>query len=114
MINLVFQGSGCLGTLDDLREGRLCQPDPRWLEANYFHPVEMNNWLEMLDQLLVKRALRQLPARRRIVLRGRVRRRLRLMIPAALWPHLRRVRDVVSPSPHSQEASAHSAPAAPT
>jgi Putative glycosyltransferase (DUF6716) len=112
MINLVFQESGCLGTLDDLREGRLCQPDPRWLEANYFHPVEMNNWLEMLDQLLEKRALRQLPARRRIVLRGRVRRRLRLMIPAALWPHLRRVRDVVSPSPHSQAASAHSARAA--
>jgi hypothetical protein len=112
MINLVFQESGCLGTLDDLREGRLCQPDPRWLEANYFHPVEKNNWLEMLNQLLEKRALRQLPARRRIVLRGRVRRRLRLMIPAALWPHLRRVRDVVIPSRHSQAASAPSARAA--
>jgi len=40
MINLVFEESGCLGTLDDLRSGRLCQPDPRWLEANYFHPAE--------------------------------------------------------------------------
>jgi hypothetical protein len=30
MINLVFQESGCLGTLDDLRSGRLGQPDPLW------------------------------------------------------------------------------------
>jgi hypothetical protein len=110
MINLVFQESGCLGTLDDLREGRLCQPDPHWLEANYFHPAEENNWLELLNQLLEQRASGQLPARpRRMVLRGRVRRRLRLMIPAALWPHLRRVRDVVSPRRQSQAASAPSA-----
>jgi hypothetical protein len=107
MINLVFQESGCLGTLDDLREGRLCQPDPNWLEANYFHPAEENNWLELLNQLLEQRASGRLPARpRRMVLRGRVRRRLRLMIPAALWPHLRRVRDVVSPSRQSQGAPA--------
>ena len=112
MINLVFQQSGCLGTLDDLREGRLCQPDPRWLEANYFHPVEKNNWLEMLNQLLEKRASGQLPARRRIVLRGRARRRLRLMIPAALWPHLRRVRDVLSPNRPAQGAPGASARAA--
>ena len=112
MINLVFQESGCLGTLDDLREGRLCQPDPRWLEANYFHPVAKNNWLEMLNQLLEKRASGQLPARRRIVLRGRVRRRLRLMIPAALWPHLRRVRDVLRPSRPPQRAPGASARAA--
>ncbi len=110
MINLVFQESGCLGTLDDLREGRLCHPDPHWLEANYFHSAEENNWLELLNQLLEQRASGQLPARpRRMVLRGRVRRRLRLMIPAALWPHLRRVRDVVGPSRQSQAASAPSA-----
>ena len=103
MINLVFQESGCIGTLDDLREGRLCQADPRWLEANYFHPAEENNWLELLNQLLAKRASGQLPARpRRMIYRGRVRRRLRLLIPAGLWPHLRRVRDVVSPSQRSQ------------
>jgi hypothetical protein len=107
MINLVFQESGCLGTLDDLREGRLCQPDPHWLEANYFHPAEENNWLELLDQLLTKRATGQLPAwPPRAVLRGRIRRRIRLMIPAALWPHLRRMRDVVTPSRQYQVTSA--------
>ena len=32
LINLVFEGSGCPGTLDDLRRSRLFQPDPDWLE----------------------------------------------------------------------------------
>jgi len=115
MINLVFEESGCLGTLDDLRSGRLWQPDPRWLEANYFHPAEENNWLELLNQLLEVRAAGQLPPRphRRALLRGRVRRRLRLMIPAALWPHLRRFHRVVSTSrqstrsPHTLRVSPH-------
>jgi hypothetical protein len=99
MINLVFEDSGCLGTLDDLRSGRLCQPDPRWLEANYFHPAQENDWLELLNQLVAVRAAGQLPPRphRRALLRGRVRRRLRLMIPAALWPHLRRLHGFVGP-----------------
>jgi hypothetical protein len=38
MINLVFAGSGCLGTLSDLIAGRWRQPEPAWLAANYFHP----------------------------------------------------------------------------
>ena len=98
MINLVFEESGCLGTLDDLRSGRLCQADPRWLEANYFHPAGDNNWLELLNQLLeVHAAGRLAPLPRwRGSLRGRVRRRLRLMVPAALWPDIRRLRGVVS------------------
>ena len=103
MINLVFEESGCLGTLDDLRSGRLCQAAPRWLEANYFHPAGENNWLELLNQLLEVRAAGQLAPlpRWRDSLRGRMRRRLRLMIPAALWPYIRRLRGVVSPSRQS-------------
>jgi hypothetical protein len=93
MINLVFEGSGCLGTLDDLRCGRLFQPDPRWRDANYFHPPEENNWLELLTQLLALRAAGLLPprSRSRVALHRRVRRRLRLILPAALWPHVRSV-----------------------
>ena len=103
MINLVFEESGCLGTLDDLRSGRLCQAAPRWLEANYFHPAGENNWLELLNQLLEVRAAGQLAPlpRWRDSLRGRMRRRLRLMIPAALWPYIRRLRGVVSSSRQS-------------
>jgi len=93
MFNLVYEESGCLGTLDDLRSGRLCQPDPRWLTANYFHPAEENNWLELLNQLLELRAAGQLPQRpnSRTPLWRRARRRLRLMIPAGMWPYLRRL-----------------------
>ena len=99
MINLVFEESGCLGTLDDLRSGRLCQADPQWLEANYFHPAGENNWLELLNRLLAVRAAGQLAPLPRWsgTLQGRVRRRLRLMIPAALWPHIRRLRGAAQP-----------------
>jgi hypothetical protein len=98
MINLVFEDSGCLGTLDDLRLGRLRHPDPRWLEANYFHSAEENNWLELLSQLLVLRAAGQLPPRPRVraSLLTRSHRRLRLMIPRRMWPHLRRLRDLAA------------------
>ena len=99
MINLVFQDSGCLGTLDDLRSGRLGHPNSQWLEANYFHPSEENSWLNLLSQLLALRAAGQLapPPRLRTSLPMRMRRRLRLMIPAWLWLLLRRLHSVVVP-----------------
>jgi hypothetical protein len=98
MINLVFEESGCLGTLDDLRSGRLCQPDPQWLAANYFHPADENNWLDLLQELLTLNAAGQLPPRPRFKasLLGRVRRRLRLIIPPGMWPHLRRLHVLVT------------------
>jgi hypothetical protein len=107
MINLVFEESGCLGTLDDVRSGRLCQPDPQWMAANYFHQAEENNWLALLNQLLELRATGQLPERPRSTgfLWSGVRRRLRLMIPAQLWPHLRRLHGPVSTSRHSTPVS---------
>lgn len=91
MINLVFEGSGCLGTLDDLRHGRLCHPAPEWLEANYFHRAEDNDWLARLGELLAARAARQLPGRppSTASLRLRVRWRLRLTIPNSWWRRLR-------------------------
>jgi hypothetical protein len=93
MINLVFEGSGCLGTLDDLRHGRLCHPAPEWLEANYFHRAEDNDWVARLGELLATRAAGRLPGRPRSTasLRLRVRRRLRLTIPNSLWRRLRPV-----------------------
>lgn len=99
MINLVFQESGCLGTLDDLRSGRLRHPNSQWLEANYFHPSEENSWLDLLSQLLALRAAGQLAPlpRLRTSLPMRMRRRLRLMIPAWLWLLLRRLHSVVAP-----------------
>lgn len=37
MLNAVFLGSGCLGSLTDLEAARFGAPDPRWLEDNYLH-----------------------------------------------------------------------------
>jgi hypothetical protein len=90
MINVVFEGSGCLGTLDDLRSGRLLRPDPLWLETNYFHRVVENDWLARVSDLLVVRAAGQLPGRPRLhaSLQQRARRRLRLIFPVRLWQQL--------------------------
>ena len=108
MINVVFEGSGCLGTLDDLRCGRLFRPDREWLEANYFHRAEENDWLELLTELLEIRASGDLPGRPRMrsPLRRRVRRRLRLVIPARLWRRLRRQESHVALMPASTQAPA--------
>jgi hypothetical protein len=95
LINLVFADSGCLGTLDDLRADRLAQPDPAWSTANYFHPDSDNDWLGILGRLVDARAAGPLPQRVRP--RGsrpaRVRRRLRLAVPAVGWRFVRQVRD---------------------
>jgi hypothetical protein len=86
MINALFEGSGCLGTLDDLRSGRLFRPDPLWLEINYFHRAAENDWLARVSDLLAVRAAGQLPGRPRLhaSLRQRARRRLRLSFPVRL------------------------------
>jgi hypothetical protein len=92
MINVVFEGSGCLGTLDDLRSGQLFHPDPAWLHDNYFHPAEDNTWLDLLVELLAIRAAGQLAPRRRskTSLHRRLRQHFRLIIPARLWRRLQR------------------------
>ncbi len=52
MINLVFEGSGLLGTLDDLSQGRFLTPDPAWCQANYFHPSGDSDWVSRMVALV--------------------------------------------------------------
>ncbi|WP_449064579.1 DUF6716 putative glycosyltransferase [Planomonospora algeriensis] len=52
MINLVFEGSGVLGTLEDLSEGRFRTPDEAWCEANYFHGDGESDWTGRLVSLV--------------------------------------------------------------
>ncbi len=61
MINLVFDGSGCLGPLSALATGGLRMPRPEWLVDNYFHPDEDSDWLVRLWGLVQARRARQLP-----------------------------------------------------
>ena len=91
MINMVFEGSGCIGTLADAAAGRFPRPDPAWLAADYFHPTSDNDWLDELERLLAVRAVGPLPRRPRPSgsLLAQVRRRIRLLLPATL---LRRYR----------------------
>ncbi|WP_433425856.1 DUF6716 putative glycosyltransferase [Microtetraspora malaysiensis] len=51
MINLVFEGSGCLGTLDDLAKGEFRVPDGEWCRANYFHDDAESDWLDRIREL---------------------------------------------------------------
>lgn len=121
MINVVFDGSGCLGTLDDLRSGRFFRPDPRWLETNYFHRVAENDWLERVSDLLGARAAAQLPGRPRLhaSLRQRARRRIRLVLPVRLWQQMSRYRVLAAKArrrrtqhPHLSESTDLPLPAA--
>lgn len=49
MINLVFEGSGLLGTLDDLVALRFRRPDPAWLRDNYFHETNDDDWVARVE-----------------------------------------------------------------
>ncbi|WP_307845369.1 DUF6716 putative glycosyltransferase [Planomonospora sp. ID67723] len=64
MINLVFEGSGVLGTLDDLSHGRFLTPDADWCRANYFHDSSESDWSSRLVALVGQaRSGRLAPAR---------------------------------------------------
>ncbi|MFB9626272.1 DUF6716 putative glycosyltransferase [Nonomuraea helvata] len=52
MINLVFEGSGLLGTLDDVAKGDFRAASAEWCAANYFHPAERNDWARLLAGLV--------------------------------------------------------------
>ncbi|WP_245651478.1 DUF6716 putative glycosyltransferase [Streptosporangium amethystogenes] len=64
MINLVFEDSGLLGTLDDLSAGRFLNPDDAWCRDNYFHPGDESDWVSRMVSLVGQaRSGRLVPAR---------------------------------------------------
>ncbi|MFI6455008.1 DUF6716 putative glycosyltransferase [Streptosporangium amethystogenes] len=64
MINLVFEDSGLLGTLDDLSAGRFLEPDDAWCRDNYFHPGDESDWVSRMVSLVGQaRSGRLVPAR---------------------------------------------------
>ncbi|MFC6080619.1 DUF6716 putative glycosyltransferase [Sphaerisporangium aureirubrum] len=64
MINLVFEDSGCLGTLDELTSADFRRPSPAWCDANYFHAQGASDWVPRLAALVTEaRAGRLAPVR---------------------------------------------------
>jgi len=67
MINVVFEGSGLLGSTLDLVEGRFLTADDSWRTDNYFHAPQAADWVRRLDAFVEAREvvpLRQLARRR--------------------------------------------------
>ncbi|WP_369800084.1 DUF6716 putative glycosyltransferase [Agromyces sp. Leaf222] len=67
MINVVFEGSGLIGSTLDLVEGRFRTADASWRTDNYFHAVEAADWVRRLDAFVEAREvvpLRPLARRR--------------------------------------------------
>ncbi|MFL1440851.1 DUF6716 putative glycosyltransferase [Nocardiopsis protaetiae] len=96
-INLVFEGSGVLGTLDDVRAARFRRVDPDWLRANYFHPVHENDWVRRLTALVAAGRRGELPRRESLLSgpeqqRRRTRSLMRLSLPPTAVRQLGRAR----------------------
>jgi len=86
MINVVFEGSGCLGTLDDLVAARFRTPDPGWCRANYFHDPSASDAVARMRALVAQARLGRLgPARSLLAgpahAAARRRARMRLEVP---------------------------------
>lgn len=55
LINTVFEGSGLFAGADALVAGEVRHPDPEWLDDNYFHGPEADDWLARVDALVARR-----------------------------------------------------------
>ncbi|MEV0612675.1 DUF6716 putative glycosyltransferase [Nonomuraea sp. NPDC050404] len=83
MINLVFEDSDLLGTLDELAGGGFRHASKEWCAANYFHPPLRNDWTGQLGGLVAEGS--RVPARSLLDgpehAAGRRRARLRVEVP---------------------------------
>ncbi|KRE21183.1 DUF6716 putative glycosyltransferase [Agromyces sp. Soil535] len=61
LINTVFVGSGLFGGAEAVVTGAARHPDPSWLDDNYFHGPDADDWLEHLEGLLASRQRDGLP-----------------------------------------------------
>ncbi|MDX6744649.1 DUF6716 putative glycosyltransferase [Actinocorallia sp. A-T 12471] len=92
MINLVFEDSGVLGSLDELARGRFKKPEPRWCRANYFHPPSENDWADALDELVASAASLPPPRAEGGRARARLRARARVELPPTAYRALKGAR----------------------
>ena len=76
LINTVFEGSGLFGGAEAVAGWDARHPSAEWLDDNYFHGREHDDWSARVGELLERRAAAPLPVRdRRYNLTGGVLRR---------------------------------------
>jgi hypothetical protein len=75
-LNVVFDGSGLFGDGAALAAGEWRQPEPEWLDDNYFHGPEADDWVVQLTELVAERSAAPLPVlpRRHNLTGGKLRR----------------------------------------
>jgi hypothetical protein len=76
LINLVFEGSGVLGSSRQLVAGDVRSPRAEWLDSNYFHSASDESWVSAIEAGVARRANGPLPLRAqfRATLGGNLRR----------------------------------------
>lgn len=64
LINTVFVGSGLLASSRELVTGRFRTPHPDWLDDNYFHGAQADDWADQVVELVALRDADALPLKR--------------------------------------------------
>jgi hypothetical protein len=70
LINETLADADLLAGEEDVVARRFRHPDPEWLDENYFHPPDADDWTRHLDALIAQRAAGRLPAHAGLVRRG--------------------------------------------
>ncbi|MDR7190197.1 hypothetical protein J2Y46_003039 [Microbacterium sp. BE35] len=70
LINETLADADLLASEEDVVARRFRHPDPEWLDENYFHAPEADDWTAQVDALLAQRSAGRLPARAAVVRRG--------------------------------------------
>lgn len=79
LINPVFEGSGLFGSSADLIAGEYRHPDDGWRDANYFHELSDETWIDAIETGALRRLSEAVP--------------LRAQFRASLGGNLRRIWD---------------------
>ncbi|WP_341999879.1 hypothetical protein MRBLWH7_001072 [Microbacterium sp. LWH7-1.2] len=72
LINETLADADLLASEDDVVARRFRHPDPEWLDENYFHAPEADDWTAHVEALLAQRSAGRLPPRAPVSRRGGV------------------------------------------
>jgi hypothetical protein len=70
LINETLADADLLGGEEDVVARRFRHPDPEWLDDNYFHPLDADDWMPRLEELLAARSRGELRTRPTVRRRG--------------------------------------------